>query len=129
MPSYNAPDLSSPNGDQPHPWAEPIDELRREVEDLVARMAVEVRTRRLVIAGEDGTDRIVARVTGDAANLSVLCETGLGSADLTGIELVVDGERGDRHAGVHLIGNGQSFGGLLLTESDGEFELHRSFDD
>jgi hypothetical protein len=72
-----------------------IHELRRDLDDLGSRLAKEVVTQRIVVAGPDGTPRVVVRAGATIGSVAVLAFDGKRVA--TAVELSSeDADRGER---------------------------------
>ncbi len=91
--------------------------LRAELADLRQQLATEVRTRRLVVVGENGFESIVASVTDDTADVLVRCQGELGTHATLHAN---DHHPGSSFAGVYLSGGGNIVG---------NFDVHQAGDD
>jgi hypothetical protein len=81
-----------------------IDQLRRELHELAASIALGVHTRELVVTGADGIPRIVISATDSRGSVEIFGRSGPG--DLSSVELFGSDAIGG--AGVHV--------GVALTE-------------
>lgn len=84
--------------------------LRAELRELRQDLSTEVRTRRLVVVGPDGFERITADAGADVGSLRVQSPRGLHVA------LVADEQSGDGTAQLYLSGGGNGAGSFAVTE-------------
>lgn len=104
-------------------------ELRSQIEDLRAEIATEVRTRRLVVEGADGFERIVGEADGPEPGLTVHAPPAAGRTGASFVRLFAD--RDDlsdawEQAGVYLSAGGYGIASLGFADWDGSGVYHTS---